>query len=154
MLVKEHRPRHQQWKAGWERRMKSLQESVQGQAFYWPPPSATKLPTSHSLHHMSVVPVKHTFFGDSYGFQTALKDEHDVLGFRSKTIKPRPATWSSSYVLFHIRDWILLSRHLVPSPLHPGPPLFGKKMTTRSSFKCMSIAWWWCWENKRAFELL
>lgn len=84
--------------------MKSLQESVQGQAFYWPPPSATKLPTSHSLHHMSVVPVKHTFFGDSYGFQTALKDEHDVLGFRSKTIKPRPATWSSSYVLFHIRD--------------------------------------------------
>lgn len=75
-----------------------------GAGFLLSPPSATRLPTSHLLHHMSVVPVKHTFSGDSYSFQTALKDEHNVPRFWSKTIKPRPATWLSSYVLFHTRD--------------------------------------------------
>lgn len=68
-----------------------------GKAFY--------CQTLHLLLHSSVVPVKRTFSGDSYIFQTALKMNMTVpCSGRSKTIKSHPAAWLSSNVLYHTMD--------------------------------------------------
>lgn len=157
MLVKEHRPWHQRWKAGVRTQNEKPSSSPSsGEGFLLPPPSATRLPTSHLLHHSSAVPLSSAHFLEIVtSFKQHLKMDIFPGSGRSKTIKPHPAVWFKFKrpVSHDGLNATVSTPCSLPTPPRPRPQ-FGKKVTTRSSFKCVSIAWWWWWENKRAFELL